>query len=313
MAGANRLQFSAMEAIMPNKFLVPALTMAMLVGVASTANAADVDWTAVGKTLGKEGTEQPGGVYRIGLPRSDLKVTLDGVTLKPGFALGGWLAFQPIQQQVLVLGDLVLLESEINPVMQKLAQSGIEITAIHNHLLRSTPVTMYMHVMGHGDPVKLAKDLRDGLSLSKTPLGEAPSTTASVPDIDLDVSAIDKIIDAQGKVNSGVLQYSVPRAEQIVDQGMPVPPALGTAIAINFQPTGSGKAAITGDFVLIGTEISPVLKALRDNGIEVTALHSHMVDEQPRLYFMHFWGNDDAQKLAQGLKAALSIARKADR
>src|SRR5215216_2718568 len=296
-----------MEAIMPKRFLVTALTIAMLAGLASTVKAADDDWTAVEKALGKGGTEQAGGIYRIGLPRSYLKVTLDGVTLKPGFALGGWLAFEPAGTQAMVMGDLVLLESEINPVMQRLEQSGIEITAVHNHLLRSTPVTMYMHVMGLGDPVKLAKDLRDGLSLSKTPLGEAPSTTASVPDIDLDVSAIDKIIGAQGKVNSGVLQYSVPRAEQIVDQGMPVPPALGTAIAINFQPTGSGKAAITGDFVLIGTKVSPVLKALRDNGIEVTALHSHMVDEQPRLYFMHFWANDDAQKLAQGLKAALNL------
>ena len=292
---------------MPKRFLVTALTIAMLAGLASTVKAADDDWTAVGKALGKEGTEQAGGVYRIGLPRSDLKVTLDGVTLKPGFALGGWLAFEPMEEKALVMGDLVLLESEINPVMQRLEQSGIEITAVHNHLLRSTPVTMYMHVMGLGDPVKLAKDLRDGLSLSKTPLGEAASTTASIPDIDLDVSAIDKIIGAQGKVNSGVLQYTVPRAEQIVDQGMPVPPALGTAIAINFQPTGSVKAAITGDFVLIGTEVSPVLKALRDNSIEVTALHSHMVDEQPRLYFMHFWANDDAQKLAQGLKAALGL------
>jgi hypothetical protein len=292
---------------MPKSFLVSAPAIAILAGLTSTATAADIDWAAVGKALGKEGMEQAGGIYRIGLPRSDLKVMLDGVTLKPGFALGGWLAFEPMQEQVIVMGDLVLLESEINPVMQKLEQSGIEITAIHNHLLRSTPVTMYMHVMGHGDPVKLAKDLRDGLSLSKTPLGEAPSTTASVPDINLDVSAIDKIIGAQGKVNSGVLQYSVPRAEQIVGQGMPVPPALGTAIAINFQPTGSGKAAITGDFVLIGTEVSPVLKTLGDNGIEVTALHSHMVDEQPRLYFMHFWANDDAQKLAQGLKAALGL------
>ena len=292
---------------MPKSFLVSALTTAILAGLTSTATAADIDWAAVGKALGKEGTEQAGGVYRIGLPRSDLKVTLDGVTLKPGFALGGWLAFEPMEEKALVMGDLVLLESEINPVMQRLEQSGIEITAVHNHLLRSTPVTMYMHVMGLGDPVKLAKDLRDGLSLSKTPLGEAASTTASIPDIDLDVSAIDKIIGAQGKVNSGVLQYSVPRAEQIVDQGMPVPPALGTAIAINFQPTGSGKAAITGDFVLIGTEVSPVLKALRDNSIEVTALHSHMVDEQPRLYFMHFWANDDAQKLARGLKAALGL------
>src|SRR5204863_6821393 len=139
-----------------------------------------------------------------------------------------------------------------------------------------------------------------------TPLAGPPATAASAS-MGLDVSTIDKIVGAQGKVNGGVLQYSLPRAEEIVDQGMLVPPALGSAIAINFQPTGTGKAAITGDFVLIGTEVSPVLKALSDNGIEVTALHSHMVDEQPRLYFMHFWANDDVQKLAGGLKAALDL------
>jgi hypothetical protein len=165
---------------------------------------------------------------------------------------------------------------------------------------------MYMHVMGQGDPVKLAKELHDGISLSKTPL-QAPSATGSTSKVDLDAAAIDKIIGAEGKANGTVLQYSLPRAEQIVDHGMPIPPALGTAIAINFQSTGSGKAAITGDFVLVGAEVKPVLKALRENGIEVTALHSHMIDEQPRLYFMHFWANDDAQKLARGLKTALDL------
>jgi hypothetical protein len=282
------------------------ITAAMASGGVAAAQAKDLDWTAVGKALGKEGTVQAGGVYRIGLPRSDLKVTLDGVSLKPAFALGGWLAFEPTGAQALVMGDLVLLESEINPVMQRLENSGIEITAVHNHLLRSTPTTMYMHVMGQGDPVKLAKELHDGLSVSKTPL-EAPSATASTSKADLDVAAIDNIIGAHGKVNSGVLQYSLPRAEQIVDHGIPIPPALGTAIAINFQPMESGKAAITGDFVLIGTEVSPVLKALRENDIEVTALHSHMLDEQPRLYFMHFWAAADAQKLARSLKTALDL------
>jgi hypothetical protein len=292
---------------MSNRHLIIAvLTAAMATGLAAGAKAQNIDWTTVGKALGKEGTLQTGGIYRIGLPRSDLRVTLDGISLKPSFALGGWLAFEMTGGQAMVMGDLVLLENELNPVMQKLQQSGIDITAIHNHLLRSTPATMYMHIMGRGDPVKLAKVLHEGISISKTPL-EVLTASASTSAIDLDVAALDKIIGIQGKVSSGVLQYSVARAEQIVDHGMPVPPALGSAIAINFQSTGTGKAAIAGDFVLIGTEVSPVLGALRDNGIEVTALHSHMLDEQPRLYFMHFWATDDAQKLAQGLKAALLL------
>ncbi len=272
--------------------------------VATSAFAADRDWADVGKALGKEGAVQPGGVYRVGLPRTDMKVTLDGVTLKPGFALGGWLAFAPAGDQAMVMGDLVMTQDEINPVMKKLEDSGIEITALHNHLLRAEPATMYMHVIGHGDPVQLAQELHAALSLSKTPF-DAPSGTSQAQPMELDTASIDKIIGAQGKANGGVLQYGIPRAEKIAESGMPVPPALGSAIAINFQPTGSGKAAITGDFVLIAKEVNPVAKALRDNGIEVTAVHNHMLDDQPRLFFMHFWANDDAQRLATGLRAAL--------
>jgi biotin operon repressor len=280
--------------------------VAIVIGavVAVPAFAAERDWGEVGKVLGKEGAMQPGGVYRVALPRTDLKVTLDGVAIKPGFALGGWLAFEPVGDQAMVMGDLVMTQDEINPVMKKLEDSGIAITALHNHLLRAEPATMYMHVMGHGDPVTLAQELHAALSLSKTPF-EAPSGTSQAQPMELDTASIDKIIGAQGKANGGVLQYGIPRAEKITESGMPVPPALGSAIAINFQPTGSGKAAITGDFVLLAKEVNPVAKALRDNGIEVTAVHNHMLDDQPRLFFMHFWANDDAQKLATGLRAAL--------
>ncbi len=278
--------------------------IAVVAAMAAPAVAADRDWSDVGKALGKEGATQPGGVYRVSLPRTDLKVTLDGVAIKPGFALGGWLAFEPTGDQAMVMGDLVMTQDEINPVMKKLEDSGIAITALHNHLLRAEPATMYMHVMGHGDPVKLAQELHAALSLSKIPF-EAPSGTSQPQPMELDTASLDNIIGAQGKANGGVLQYGIPRAEKIAESGMPVPPALGSAIAINFQPTGGGKAAITGDFVLIAKEVNPVAKALRDNGIEVTALHNHMLDDQPRLFFMHFWANDDAQKLAKGLRAAL--------
>ena len=276
----------------------------VLAALVAPAFAADRDWGDVGKALGKEGSVQPGDVYRVSLPRTDLKVTLDGVAIKPGFALGGWLAFEPSGNQAMVMGDLVMTQDEINPVMKKLEDSGIEVTALHNHLLRSEPQTMYMHVMGHGDPVKLAQELHAALALSKTPF-ETPTGASQPPKMDLDTASIDKIMGAKGKANGGVLGYSIPRAEKISDEGMPVPPPMGSAIGINFQPTGGGKAAITGDFVLTAKEVNPVAKALRDNGIEVTAIHSHMLDEQPRLFFMHFWANDDAQKLAKGLRAAL--------
>jgi hypothetical protein len=280
--------------------------LALLAGAPGLAVAAD-DWPAqVGEALGKSGTAAPGGVYRVGLPRTDLKVTLDGVELKPGFALGGWLAFEKMGDQGMVMGDLVLTENEVKPVMTKLAVGGIDVTALHNHLLRNQPFTMYMHVLGHGDPVKLAAALHAALAESKTPLSAAPAAAAAPPPIDLDTTAIDQILGAKGTNNGGVYQFSVPRAEPIKDNGMDVPPPMGSAIAINFQPTGGGKAAITGDFVLIAKEVNPVLRALRDHGIEVTAIHNHMLDDQPHLYFMHFWANDDARKLAEGLKAALA-------
>src|SRR6266550_6894436 len=252
------------------RFDLRRLTLAALfAGAPGLAFAADDGWQAqVGAALGKTGSESPGGIYRVGLPRTDLKAMLDGVELKPGFALGGWLAFESMGDQGMVMGDLVLTEDEVTPVMTKLAAGGIEVTALHNHLLRNKPFTMYMHVLGHGDPVKLAAVLHTALAESKTPLsaaGAAPAT--SLPPIDLDTAAIDATLGAKGTNNGGVYQFGIPRAEPIKDSGMQVPPAMGSAISINFQPTGGGKAAITGDFVLIAKEVSPVMKALREHGI----------------------------------------------
>ena len=261
-------------------------------------------WKAVDDAMGRQGQDQPDGAHRFNMPRSDLKVTANGVEIKPGLALGSWAAFQMMGNHSDVMGDLVLTESEVGPVMQKLVDSGIEITALHNHLLNESPHVMYMHIHGQGDAVKLASSLRDALALTKTPaVAAAPS--GPPPDLGLDTKQLDTVLGQTGRNNNGIYQYSVPRAEKITDGGMTVPNSMGVATAINFQPTGAGKAAITGDFVMIGREVNPVIKALRQNGIAVTALHSHMLDEQPRLFFMHFWANDDALKLAKGLRAAL--------
>jgi hypothetical protein len=277
---------------LPIRFAILAI-LTLVAVFAGPSFAADVDWSQVGKALGKDGSAQLGGVYKVSLPRTDLHVTLDGVTLKPGFALGSWLGFQRVGSETMVMGDLVLTQDEIDPVMKKLQQEGISVTGLHNHLLRAEPATMYLHVLGHGDPVRLAQALRAGLALSKTPLGG--STTASQEGtLDLDKATIDRIMGAGGKVNGGVLQYSINRNGKIVEGGMEVPPALGTAIGINFQPTSGGKAAITGDFVLTAKEVNAVIRALQSDAIEVTALHNHMLEEQPRLFFMHFWANADA-------------------
>jgi hypothetical protein len=272
----------------------------------STASAADTDWTKVEQALGKKGAAQPGGVYKVGLPRSDLKVTVDGISIKPSLALGSWLAFAPTADGAMFMGDLVLTESEIGPVMKHLVENGVEISAVHNHLLRASPAVMYMHVAGHGDAAKQARVLHDALALSGTPLtAAAPASTP--PAIDLDVAAIEDTLGAKGTNNGGVYQFSIPRAETISVHGMTVPASMGTSTAINFQPTGDGKAAITGDFVMIGTEVNPVIKSLLASGIEVTALHSHMIDDSPHLYFMHFWANDNAGRLAKGVRAALDL------
>jgi hypothetical protein len=281
------------------RFVTPLIAAAIL---ATPAIAAEPDWNQVGQALGKSGSVQAGGVYRVGFPRTDLNVSLDGVALRPGFALGGWVAFQPMGAEAMVMGDLVLTQDEVNPVMRKLEEGGVEITAVHNHLLRAEPMTLYMHVQGHGDPVKLAGAIHAGLALSKTPFAPPPGTSTPA---NIDMIGIDRIMGYFGQDSGGIYQFGIPRAQPITDQGMALPGPMGAAIAINFQPTGFDTAAITGDFVLIASEVNPVIKAFQANSIEITALHSHMLDEQPRVFFMHFWANDNARKLATGLRAAL--------
>jgi Domain of Unknown Function (DUF1259) len=278
------------------------------VTISGTARAEDIAWSKVDEAMGRSAAVTQ-DVHRYGFPRTDLNVTLDGVAIKPSLALGGWVAFKPMGSEAMVMGDLVLLETEIEPVMAKLIEDGLDITAIHNHLLRASPATFYMHVGGHGDPAKMAAVIRDALAVSKTPM-TPPAAPATPPAVDLDSAQIEQIIGVKGQANGGVLQFNVPRLDPVTMDGMKMAPVgpMGVAEAINFQPTGNGKAAITGDFVLTDTEVNPVLKTLRANGIDVTALHSHMLMENPRLFFMHFWANDDAIKLAKGLRAALDKA-----
>jgi uncharacterized protein DUF1259 len=286
-----------------------AILLATLTALAVTAaaSAADIDWTRVDQAIGRKGADQPGGVHKYSFPRSDLTVTVDGVPIKPALALGGWIAFQPSDSGAMFMGDLVLTDTEISPVMARLIAGNVDITAVHNHLFRTSVPVFYMHVDGHGDPVKLAEILHAALAQSKTPMTPPSPPSGQAAPIDLNTAALEKTLGYKGKVSGGVYQFSVPRAETISEAGMEVPAAMGTATGINFQPTGGGKAAITGDFVMLGSEVNPVLRTLRHHGIEVTALHSHMINDTPHLFFMHFWANDDAQKLAEGLRAALDL------
>ena len=280
-----------------------ALCAALLISL--PVRAADIDWKKVDAALGKTAAVS-GEVHRYGLPRSDLHVTLDGIAIKPALALGGWVAFAPMPSGAMVMGDLVLLDTEITPVMTKLMDSGFEITAVHNHILRASPSTFYMHVAGHGDPEKMAASIHAALSsASKTPFDPPATTAGPAPNLDLDTAKIDEAMGAKGTANGGVYQFGIPRREPATEGGMQVNAALGGANAINFQPTGDGKAAITGDFLVTGKEVNPLIRALRASDIEVTAIHSHMLDEEPRMIFIHFWANDDALKLARGVRTAL--------
>src|SRR5215813_6238599 len=281
----------------------------VVAGPAGVVQAADPDWKAVEQALGKSGQLQSGDVFRIGMPRTDLSVTVKGVPVKPGFALGSYAAFKQVGDHAMIMGDLVLLDQEVQGVMSGLMSNGLEVTAVHNHLNEMSPHVMYMHYSGHGEAVQLATSLREALSASATPLGQsaaAPGAPSTGPDIDQ--AQVEAALGRAGRVNSGILQVSVARAEKIMEgTAMELLPAMGVNTAINFQPTGDGKAAITGDFVLIDREVVAVAKTLRDNGIQVTALHNHGLDDNPRLFYMHFWANDDAVKLARGLKAALDL------
>ncbi len=262
------------------------------------------EWKAVEEALGRKGAVQPGDVYRVGLPRTDLKVKVQGVDVKAGFALGSYAAFRKTSKDAMVMGDLVLLDEEVPKVMSELLAQGLSVTALHNHLNEMSPHVMYMHYSGRGDVVKLAKSIRTALGASGTPFGEsAASASAAGPAIDQ--AQVEAALGRSGRINNGILQVGVPRAERITDGGMELLPAMGVATAINFQPTGNGQAAITGDFVLIAGEVNPVARTLRAHGIEVTALHNHALADSPRLFYMHFWANDDAVKLARGLRAAL--------
>ena len=284
-----------------------ALAMAAHPGVGHTqAGASAGDWSGVDRALGRPGKAQPGEVQKYSFPRSDLHVTVGGVAVKPALALGSWVAFKRTGgpgSVAMVMGDLVLTEAEVPPVVAKLQAGGVQQTALHNHLQHESPRVMYLHIEGRGDPAKLARTIHTALATTQTPAAAPAGQPA--PAFPLDTAAMARELQYHGTVTGGVYQVSVPRASPVRVEGMEVPPSMGVATAINFQPTGNGKAAITGDFVLTADEVNPVLRTFEQQGIAVTALHSHMLTEEPRLFFMHFWANDNALRLARGLRKAI--------
>ncbi len=271
---------------------------------AGSQEEASFDWEAVGQAIGKEGEQMEGGVYRVNMPRSDLSVTSQDVDIKPGLALGSYAAFKETgDNEALLMGDLVLTEDEYDEVISQLQEGGIEQTAIHKHLLEESPAIWWTHIEGRGEPVEMAEAVNAALQLTGTPLSESGGGSEEV---DFDTEQLDEIIGHTGKTEGGIYKYSIGRGESVTtEDGTELPPGMGVATALNFQPTGDEQAAINGDYVMTADEVNPVIRALRDNGIEVVALHNHHIGEEPRLFYMHFWANDDAETLAEGLRAAL--------
>jgi Domain of Unknown Function (DUF1259) len=274
-----------------------------MLSVGAPLRAAQPDWKAVEQALGKSGQLQDGDVFRVGMPRTDLSVTVKGVPVKAAFALGSYAAFKQVGDHAMVMGDLVLLDQEVPAVMSGLFNAGLEVTAVHNHVNEVSPHVMYMHYEGHGDALQLARGLRQALSASATPLGAAPAATSGPT---LDSKQIEQSLGRTGReIGAGLFQVTAPRAEAITENGTPLLPAMGVVTVMNFQAVADGKAAITGDFVLLDREVNPVARALRQHGVDVTAIHNHGLLDTPRLFYMHFWAVDEPAKLATALKAAL--------
>lgn len=288
------------------------LALSGLIGVATSPGALlaqrqarnGAAWASTARALGRAGALQAEGVMKFSFPRSDLSVHIGNVQLAPALALGGWLAFKrTAPARAVAMGDLVLTEDEIGPAMAALEAGGINVTALHNHLFGESPRVFYMHVEAEGDPAGIGATVRGALAHTKTPMTSTPAS-ASGPFV-LDTAAVARALGRHGNVSGGVYHVGVPRAEPVRLHGMEVPVSMGIATSLNFQPTGSGRAAVTGDFVLTASEVIPVERALHASGIQMTALHTHMLGEEPRLYFMHYWAEDNAVKLARGLRAAL--------
>lgn len=282
---------------------------AVFVAFVSLGHAASLDTTAIEHEIGKAG-ETKGEVYKVSLPRTDLSVTVENIKVKPGLALGSWIAFKSAERGAVAHGDLVLTEDEVHPVVQELEEHSIRITGLHNHLIHESPRIMYLHFWGQGDAAKLAHSLKEALSKTKTPMTEPHKGEESSEDAGFDAEQIQVTLRLKGNLKGGVLKVSVPREEKIMRSGIELPPSMGMATAINFQAAGDGKVAATGDFVMTGEEVNRVARALAEHGITVTALHNHLLHGSPDLFFMHFWAHDTPEKVTQGLKAGLEAMKR---
>lgn len=281
--------------------------LAAFLTLRAAASAFPAGWEEVDGVFGHPGKDQPGDVRRFSWPRTDLKVQIAGIAIEPALALGSWGAFHRVGSGTEVMGDLVLLGPEVAAVVRALEAGGFEILAIHNHLIDETPRLMYVHYHGMGDAVTIARTLKAALEKSATPLAAPAGSVPAKPTEEQEktFARLQEALGRKGAMAGRVLQVNVPRARPILDSNREVPASMGMAEAMNFETVGE-RVAATGDFVLVADEVNPVIRELHTHGLEATALHSHMLRETPRLFFLHFWGVDAPEKIGAGMKAALS-------
>jgi uncharacterized protein DUF1259 len=270
-----------------------------------------LDTAAIEKITGIKGKANK-GEYKITIPQNDLDIEVDGFRIIPPMGLGTWIAFTPAKEGAMIMGDIVLTENDLKPVQQEVIKQGLTISAIHNHFVRNHPNVLYMHIGGMGqtnDVAAKAKAVLDKVTESR---GHNPAT-GSVPDVpySIDTKKLDDIIGTRGEMSKGVYKYTIGRPDvALKEHGVLVSSFLGFNTWAAFQGSPD-HAAIAGDFTMLEGEVAPVIKALVENGIEVVAVHNHMVHEQPRIFFLHYWGVGNAEQLARGLKAALEQTGKA--
>ncbi|MFF4761634.1 DUF1259 domain-containing protein [Streptomyces sp. NPDC001292] len=263
------------------------------------------DWKPVADALGRTGSLMGGTVYHVALPRTDLKVTSKGVPIKAGLSLGGYANFAKYRDGAMVMGDLVVTEDELQRVTDALQKAGIEQTGLHKHLLQQSPAIWWTHIHGMGDPVTLARGVKEALTATSLPA--ASPTKPTQPRIDLDTTAINSAVGRQGTADGGIYKFSIPRRDTVTDGRHILPPPLGITTSVNFQPLGNRKAAINGDFVMTADEVNKVIRALRRGGIDIVEIHNHMLNDQPRLFYLHFWANGDGTRLAKAIRPALDV------
>jgi len=266
-----------------------------------------IDTAAIEQMTGMKGKSN-NGEYKITIPQNDLHVVVDSFRITPAMGLSTWVAFSPSGSGVMVMGDIILTETDLKPVQQEVIHQGLTITAIHNHFIRNHPNIMYMHIGGTGNTNEMAQKVKAVLDKVAAVRGGDPSKgTASTEAVinTLDTRRLDDILGSKAEMNKGVYKYTIGRPDvKLMEYGMPVSTFLGFNTWAAFQGTPD-HAAVAGDFTMLEDEVAPVIKALVENGIEVVAVHNHMVHEQPRIFFLHYWGVGNAEQLATGLKAAI--------